>query len=148
MEINELSPAQRQYLQQLNARLITLERHVKQEALALIAQLEARVQDPQDRLCDYEIELQVHCWLRKDDPAYCDEDDNVLAMLRDDLKLQLRFPPEDWGLDDGRNHNDFQDTDGHPFQGEFHCWLYRCVYHRTDLWFDPSLRMIDTRSWR
>src|SRR5215831_8373991 len=107
MDLAGLSPTQRQYLQQLNARLMTVERQVKQEALTLIAHLEARCQDPQDGLCDYELELEVQCWLRHDDPAYRDDDENILATLRDDLKRQLRDVTDPFGIDDGRNHNTF-----------------------------------------
>ena len=138
MEMNALSPDQRQYLQQLNARCMTIERQVTQEALALFAQLDARVQDPEDWLSDYEIELEVRFWLREDDPAYQEGYDNILATRREDLKLQ-RGLPEHFGIDDGINHNVFQGMDGHPMQGEFHCWLYHCLYDHTDLWFNDML---------
>ena len=138
MEMNALSSDQRQYLQQLNARCMTIERQVTQEALALFAQLDARVQDPQDWLSDYEIELEVRFWLREDDPAYQEDYDNILATRREDLKLQ-RHLPEPLGIDDGINHNVFQGMDGHPMQGEFHCWLYHCLYDHTDLWFNDML---------
>ena len=48
MECEALSLAQRQYLQQLNDHFMAIERQVKQDALALISHLEARVEDPQD----------------------------------------------------------------------------------------------------
>jgi len=140
MEMNALSPAQRQYLQQLNARCMTIERQVTQDARTLFAQLDARVQDPQDWLYDYEIELEVQCWLREDDPAYQEDDDNILATLKEHLKLQ-RSLPEPFGIDDGINHNIFQGMDGHLMQGEFHCWLYHCLYDHTDLWFNDMLRI-------
>jgi len=140
MEMNALSLAQRQYLQQLNARCMTIERQVTQDARTLFAQLDARVQDPQDWLFDYEVELEVQCWLRGDDPAYQEDDDNILATLKEHLKLQ-RSLPEPLGIDDGINHNVFQGIDGHPMQGEFHCWLYHCLYDHTDLWFNDLLRI-------
>ena len=140
MEMNALSSDQRQYLQRLNDRLTVIEQQVTREALALFAQLDARVQDPQDWLSDYEIELEVRFWLREDDPAYQEDDDNILATLKEHLKLQ-RHLPEPFGIDDGINHNIFQGMDGHPMQGEFHCWLYHCLYDHTDLWFNDMLRI-------
>jgi hypothetical protein len=134
------SPEQWQYLQHLNARLAVIERQVKRETLSLITTLEARVHDPDDWLRDYEIELEVSFWLREDDPAYQEDDDNILVTLHEYLTI-LRHRAQDFGIDDGRNHNVFQWGDEHPMQGEFHCWLYHCLYDHTDLWFEDMLRI-------
>lgn len=117
-----------------------IERYAKREALALIAQIEAKVQDPSDWIGDYEIELKVECWLREDDPAYREDDDNILATLKEDLK-PLQDPDDDFGLDDGINHSIAQFIDGHPMQGEFHCWLYHRLYDHTDLEWEDLLRI-------
>src|SRR5207253_2920638 len=111
MHYGELSLTQRQYVQHINDRLMVIERHVKREALDLIAQLEARVHDPANWLSDYEMELEVTFWLREDDPAFQEDDDNILATLRESLK-RLRHPEDRWGLDDGDNHNIAQYIDG------------------------------------
>lgn len=55
----DLSAVQRQYLQQINNQLQVIERHAKQETLALISALETRIHDPGDWLSDYELELEV-----------------------------------------------------------------------------------------
>ena len=96
--------------------------------------------DPADWLFDYEIELEVSCWLREDDPAYQEDHDNILVTLKEYLK-GLRNPTQAFGIDDGMNHNECQWGDGHPMQGEFHCWLYHCLYDHTDLWFEDMLRI-------
>ena len=140
MHASELSLAQLQYLQRLNAQLVVIEQQVKREALDLIAQLDARVHHPDDWLADYELELEVSFWLREDDPAYQEDDDNILVTLKEYLTL-LRVPDYDCGLDDGINHNAFQQRDGHPMQGECHCWVYHRLYDHTDLWFDDMLRI-------
>jgi len=139
MEIGELSPSQRQSLQQLNNRFMAIEHHVRQEALALIAQLDARVQDPQDWLVDYEIELEVQCWLREDDPAYQEHDDNILVTFNEYLK-SLR-DPQHTGIANGYNWNKFQYREGYPMQGEFHCWLYHRLYDHSHLQWDNLLRI-------
>jgi hypothetical protein len=138
MEMNALSPDQRQYLQQINDRLIVIERHAKREALTLIAQLEARIQDPQDWLCDYEIELEVSFYPREDDPAYQDDEDNILATTWDSLK----------GIGTGEhpiasryNWNEFQCMDGDPQQQEHHCWLYHHLYDHSGLRWEDLLRI-------
>jgi len=126
------SADQRQYVQRINDRLMVIERQVKREALALIAQLEARVHDPDDWLSDYDIELAVSFLLREDDPAYKEDNDNILATLKEHLTL-LRTSAYECALDDGVNHNIAHAIDGHPMQGEFHCWLYHCLYDHTPL---------------
>ena len=149
MQPQDLSPDQRLQLQRLNDRLATIEKHAKREAITLNTQLRARIQDSADWLTDYEIELEITFRLRKDDPAYRDDDDNLLATLRETLK---DCDQDDFGIDDGINHNDvFKHIDGHPLQGEFHCWLYHCLYDHTDLWFDGMLRIgsiwVDIQVW-
>jgi len=137
---SEFSAAQREYVQCINDRLMLIERQVKREALALIAQLEARVHDPDDWLSDYEIELEVSFWLREDEPAYKEDDDNILVTFREYLTL-LRTPAYECALDDGVNHNIAHSMDGHPMQGEFHCWLYHCLYDHTPLAPEDLLRI-------
>jgi hypothetical protein len=139
MECEALSLAQRQYLQQLNDHFMAIERQVKQDALALISHLEARVEDPQDALCDYEIELEVQCWLRKDDPTYREDDDNILVTLTDYLTT-LR-DPHHTGIADGYNWNTFHYREGHPLRAEFHCWLYHCLYDHRHVPWDDLLRI-------
>lgn len=85
MHASELALAQRQYLQRINDKLAVIERHVKREALDRIAQLDARVHHPDDWLSDYELELKVSFWLREDDPAYQEDDDNILMTLHESL---------------------------------------------------------------
>ena len=128
------------YLQRAGHEVTVIERQVKREALALITALEARVHDPADWLSDYELELEVSFWLREDDPAFKEDDDNILVTLKEYLTL-LRTSAYECALDDGMNHNPFQQRDGHPMQGECHCWLYHCLYDHTDLWFDDMLRI-------
>jgi hypothetical protein len=148
MDLNALSSDQRYQLQRLNDRLAAIEHHIQREATILNTQLQARVQDPADWLSDYEIELEVTFWLREDDPAYQEDDDNILATLRERLKGCAQH---DFGIDDRINHNAFQQMDGHPMQGEVHCWLYHRLYGHTDLWFDDMLRIgriwVDIQVW-
>ena len=148
MDLKALSPDQRHYVQQLNERLAAIEHHVQREATALNSQLQTRVQDPVDWLSDYEIELEVTVWLREDDPAYQEDDDNILAALRESLKPV--FAPRVL-LRDGTNYNAFQQMDGHPMQKEVHCYLYHRLYGHTDLWFDDMLRIgriwVDIQVW-
>jgi hypothetical protein len=139
MPYEDLSADQQQVLHRLHDRLTEIEQQVRREALALIAQLDERVQHPDDWILDYELELVVTFCLRADDPAYQEDDDNILATVKADLKGLAT--PEHWGIADGRNHNTFPWPAGHPLRGAYHCWLYHTLYHRTDLWWADLLRI-------
>ena len=66
---------------------------------------------------DVETEVVVRCILREDHPGWKESDDNIVATLL--------LPSA--CLDEGnprRNWNEYQHWDGHPLQGEYHCWLF------------------------
>ena len=139
MSYADLSTDQQQVLHRLQDRLTRIEQQVGCEARALIAQLDGKVQNPDDWVRDYELELVVNFCLRADDLAYQEDDDNVLATIRTSLKWLTK--PEYKGLADGRNHNTFPWPAGHPLQGAFHCWLYHTLYDHTDLRWADLLRI-------
>ena len=77
-------------------------------------------------LSDYEIEVVLDYYLREDDPAYRDDDDNILAKRCYSLK-GVASDGDLW-FDDGENHNVFEGWDGHPMKDEHHCWLFHDLY--------------------
>ncbi len=141
MSWHALSLEQQQYLQHINAHLTRIEQYVKPATRALSADLDARVENPDDWLCDYEIELEVSFWLRQDDPAYREDDDNIVVTLRESLK-HLR-EDDAFGIGDGMNHNDVPpDSSLAPaFWAEHHCWLYHCLYDHSGLRWNDLLRI-------
>lgn len=78
-----------------------------------------------------ETEVAVQCILREDHPGWKKDDDNIVATLL--------LPSA--CLDEGnprRNWNEYQHWDGHPLQGEYHCWLFHDGRCRNRWRFCPS----------
>jgi hypothetical protein len=122
---------------ELNERLRQIERGLVREARIIGEALSSRVLDNQDWLSDYEVELRIEYYLRESDPAYREDDDNILATYRDSLKFPRRenYRP----LADGRDWNEFQDWSRarHSFWHQHHCWLFHCLYdHELLSWED------------
>jgi hypothetical protein len=141
MSWHALSPEQQQYLQSINAHLTRIEHQFKAAALAMSAELNARVEAPEDWLCDYEIELGVSFWLRQDDPAYREDDDNIMVTLHE--RLTHRREDDTFSIGDGRNYNGVPPDSGlAPTLGtEPHCWLYHRLYDDSDLTWNDLLRI-------
>lgn len=119
--IASLSPEERASLLRFNAYLVDLERFIVQEAEPLDRALLARKNDPADPLIDYDVEAQVTYTLRQDDPAFREDDDNILAERTEDLSgCSWRGPDQRCTfLNDGENHNDLP-----GLEAESHCWMY------------------------
>jgi hypothetical protein len=62
---------------------------------------------------------------------------NILEELWEGLKS------EGWnfGIADGKNHNEYQHWDHHPMKDEHHCWLYHSLYDHAPLEWINMLRI-------
>ena len=114
---------------EINDRLVAIEKRIKQDFKQLLPPCEQMQKD--GVIDDFEIESEVSVWLDESDPAYRDDDDNILAVLSYCAKADA---DSDFGLDDGQNHNEYQHFEGHPMQREHHCWLFHEVYDHSRLW--------------
>ena len=65
----------------MNSKLTDIEKGIKVEGQALIAQLEKRVKDTNDWLEDYGIDCYMTFYLKEDDPHYDEDSDNILVEL-------------------------------------------------------------------
>lgn len=117
----------------INARLVVIEKETRIN-FGRISEFCKSMLD-EGAIEDYEIGVEVSFWLNEKDPEYIDEDDNILATLTFNGKFD-----EINMLGDGINHNDFQ-SQTHPLRNEHHCYLFRCLYHRTDLWWEEISRI-------
>ena len=66
-------------LRALNAKFCEIEALCLREASRMAGELRARVQDPDDAFTDFEIEAKITACLRKEDPAWDEDADNILA---------------------------------------------------------------------
>ena len=126
------------FLANLNDRLAEIETKIKDTSNKIGSDAQGTVFNSNGWLQDYEIECVITFCLRKDDPDYIQDDDNILAQLTETLKTNIW----DWGIADGINHNEYYRLN-HPMKDDFHCWLYHCLYDHTRLGWSNILRIGD-----
>jgi hypothetical protein len=142
MRPEDMTREERLCLLYLNKRLFELEKQLKKEALEIIETMKKRVSDENDWISDFEIECTVDFYLREDDPAYSDEEDNFLAEFKEGLCV-LKFSHKSL-LASEENWNDMSILDmDHPDQREHHCWFYHQLYDHTDLTWEDMIRIGD-----
>ncbi|MCS6244168.1 MAG: hypothetical protein H2172_09980 [Opitutus sp.] len=83
----EMTREQRLFLVNLNTRLNEIEQQYKKEARALIEMMNAKVESDADWIHDYEIECKIHFNLNPTDPAYNEDEDNIMAEIRDSIGM-------------------------------------------------------------
>jgi hypothetical protein len=138
----EMTREQRLFLVDLNNRLSEIEQRLKKEALEIINSVNKRIEDDADWINDYEIECTVEFYLREDDPAYSDDEDNILAEFTEGISI-LRYAARSLLASD-RNWNDTGITDmDNPDRREHHCWFYHQLYDHAKISWDDVLRIGD-----
>lgn len=124
----------------LNNRLSILQDKLLKEAINLDSELKKRVDDSNDILDDYEIELNLEFYLKEDDKEYKEDADNIIATINEYLK----GISEDIKKDSSRweaNHNEFRSREEHFMKNEHHCWWYHCLYDHVYLSFENISRI-------
>ena len=121
----------------LNQILAATVKSIIKEALSLIADYDRKINDNDEWIEDYEAEVEISFWLKETDPAFDEDRDNILAVLTEDIKYN-GFKTH---LAAGKNHNEFKHWDGHSMNGEYHCWLYHCLYDHTKMGWKDILRI-------
>jgi hypothetical protein len=132
-----LLTGQRRFLADLNRKLVDVEKGIMKECQAINDQLAKRGADVDDWLDDYEIDVRITFYMRKDDPGYDITGDNILE------ELDEYFFKEDFTnlIADGNNHSEYQHFENHPMKDEHHCWLYHSLYDHTPLGWINILRI-------
>ena len=127
-------------LLKLNNRLHLFQNKIIKEAKKLDSELIKRVEDENDELEDYEIDLELSLYLKEDDKEYKEDDDNIIMTLNDYVK-GISDKECDYPWDD-TNHNEFHIRNNpHNMKDEHHCWFYHCLYDHTELTWDDMLRI-------
>jgi hypothetical protein len=126
----------------LNKQLFEIEKKLQKEALEVINNMDKRVNNENDWISDYEIEAEISFYLREDDPAYSDKDDNILAVFSECLSI-LKYANHSL-LASEENWNDFGLPDiDNPDQNEHHHWFYHQLYDHTKIKWEDMLRIGD-----
>ena len=122
-------------LYELNLRLQTIQDKLLKEVIKLDNELIQRVENSNDILDDYELEIEISVFLNENDPSYKKDEDNILATITETLKgISQKEDKYPYTLE--VNHNEFQNWQ-HPMSDEYHCWWYHCLYDHHNLsWED------------
>ena len=138
----DMTREQRLFLVNLNNRLSEIEKQLKKETLEIITMMNKRLEDDADWINDYEIECTVEFYLNEDDPAYSDDEDNILAEFTEGISL-LRYADHSL-LASSENWNDLSLPDlDNPEQREHHGWFYHQLYDHTKITWEDMLRIGD-----
>ena len=138
----EMTRDQRLFLVNLNKRLSEIEKQLKKETLDIITMMNKRLEDEADWINDYEIECTVEFYLNENDPAYSDDEDNILAEFTEGISL-LRYADHSLLASD-ENWNDLSLPDlDNPEQREHHGWFYHQLYDHTKITWEDMLRIGD-----
>jgi hypothetical protein len=140
LAFDDLSVEERQFLVKLNAKLTEIEKGIKKEGQTLIDQLKKRVNDVDDWLEDYEIDYHIIFELKKDDPGYDDDNDNILIELSG-FPVPTIINGLEWGIGDCNDHNTLQSLVKSDVKDEIHCYLYHSLYDHTYLGWINILRI-------
>ncbi|WP_019935812.1 hypothetical protein [Oceanimonas smirnovii] len=132
IEPEQFSEEQKKFLFKLNTQLSDIEKEIGSEVARLRKDCQKKLNNPNDWVNDYELECVVTFVLSNEDQYFSDEDDNIIVELCASGKHMGKHKREIWNIADNVNHNKFQLYD-HPLKHEHHCWLYYCLYDRTEL---------------
>lgn len=132
------SPEKTQIYREINARLWEIEKQLRKDIEQYCRQCQSMIDD--GSIDDYEMGCSICFYLDENDPDFIESDDNILANLKFDAKLEVHFQ-EDWRLGDGENRNEFQNIDDHPLQDEHHCLLFHQLYDHTGIDWDELPRI-------
>lgn len=108
-------------------RLLTLNRvltrvgdHIREAAKDIRPRMEAKLADPADPMVDYEMDACLSYHLREDDPAYREDDDNIVTERRHGMRTLDLFEM-DWTV-----------TAPPWLQTGNHCYLFHDLYDHRD----------------
>jgi hypothetical protein len=131
-EFSSLNEREKTWLRAFDETLRLLENKYSAIMDAKHYELQARVADPSDWLMDFNLDYVITLYLREDDPAYEEDDDNILMQI-DNVYLEPA-PDREWGL--GFINLDHAEP-GYYDDGKRCCYLYRQFYFYCDLdWRD------------
>ncbi|KIM08185.1 MAG: hypothetical protein KU29_05135 [Sulfurovum sp. FS06-10] len=119
-------------LRRINQKLKELQDKLLAEAIKHDKALQLRVEDKNDSLDDYEIELHIEFYLKEEHLDYKENYDNIVTKINECLKgISQSAPQYPWRWSD--NHNEFKGFINHPMRNEYHCWWFHCLYDHSHL---------------
>ena len=127
-------------LQTINQKLKALQDKLLSEAIKLDKALHVRVQDKNDVLNDYEIELHLSFVLKDSHEDFKEDSDNFISHISEYAKgISQSAEKYPWRWND--NHNEFRGWVEHPMKDEYHCWWFHCLHDHSHLEFSDILKI-------
>lgn len=134
---NNLTQAQLSQLQKLNLRLKNMQDKILKEIEILDSQLIKRVEDKNDFLDDYELEVNISFYIKENDVNYKEDEDNIITNIEQYVKKISLGNKHFWT----GNHNEFTSWENHIMKDEYHCYWYHCLYDHNNLSFEDILNI-------
>jgi hypothetical protein len=128
----------------LSARMTKIEEQLVRELFPQVQALQARVDDPEDWLQDFECDITLRFYVGADDPDYDEENsDNVL--ITREHGFDLIHDLYNSRVVEGINWNMYEQRDGCSMRDEIHCWLFHDLYDHTHIGWANLLRIDNVR---
>ncbi len=119
-ESEEISEDEVRRLLDLNRVLTRVSDHIREAAKDIVPRMEAKLADPADPMVDYEMDAYLSYQLREDDPAYQENEDNIVTTRQHGMKNFDLFEM-DWTV-----------TAPPWLQTGPHCYLFHDLYDHRD----------------
>jgi hypothetical protein len=134
---------QERKITKLASRINKLQEKVDTEAINLDKQLKRRVEDDEDFLYDYEINIIIYFYKSIDDIEWDEDKDNILVVLTDYVKNISCEEKRNRFSSRKHNYNESYGFKFHLKKDEFHCWWFYCLHSHTHLEYEDLLRIGD-----
>ncbi|MEQ1667897.1 MAG: hypothetical protein ABL868_05525 [Sulfuriferula sp.] len=132
-DYQSLNETEHSQLQALNKHLTLLENQYLPILKTKYTKLQERVKNHDDWIQDFNLEFVITFYLQKSDNEYEEDDDNILMELHENV-FDCIHTDQEWGF--GITNINHCDCPAY-FVGEWHCYLYHCLYDHCGLdWLD------------
>ncbi len=136
-----------QSVKKLNERFREINVLIKDEVKRQYKVAEARVNDNDDWVRDFEIEWEIEFYIGEDDPAYQEDDDNYIARFSDSLSYdssdKLDDYIEEFYYSNNYDHNEFKNLsdDKSDLNSFIHTFMLHELYDHQHLSFEEISRI-------
>lgn len=139
--IQDLNHEEIEKLRTLNSKLRNYEKVMRQETEDLFSYAQSRVNNVNDIVKDFELEIDLYFYLSMEDLAYLNDDsqsDNIMSILRTSKSNPLKWTH---GYGDKNCHNTILFRQGTSIEHDKLCATFHALYDHTDLSYKEIIKM-------
>ena len=142
LPIENLTLQQKDHLMKINKRLKQIEERFKREVINQVKTLESRLNDSEDWLADYEMELKIDFYIKESDPDYKEGEDCILYTYFDHFKHKWQDKEDEYfGFGDNADHSEFRHREHDLTKGDRHCYSFHDLVDHSLLGWANILRI-------